>query len=421
MGKGILTVGKLVLTNTVSNQDAYDRLRVSNPITVYENLSTGTGAKNPLLIDEITAGSGVATANDNSYIAMAAPTSGGRVVRQSKPYIVYKPGTSKITLCTGVFNDNGGTVGLRSRIGPFDDVDDQVTNPQGGDGYFFELEGTTMGIVYRTASSGAQIDTRIVQSDWNFDTFDGSGPSRITITTWDDAFLLIFDQQWLGVGQVRIGLIIEGIIYYAHIFTNGGLKFPYTRTAKLPIRYEIENVSAGASVDEMRMMCQSSLMEAQPSSLYPQFVWNASQPIPVGTDVAVLSLRLKSTSNRVTLRLVDIAVLASAGGGDPAPVNVILNPTLGGATYANDPSPDSAAELDTASTTAITDGTTVACGWMHPLGALIRLSLTGGGNRSPWLDINSNIAGTSDILTIAVTRQVVSSSIGICLTWIEIS
>ena len=33
---GTLTTGKLVLTNTQSNQDAFDRLRVSSPNTLFE-------------------------------------------------------------------------------------------------------------------------------------------------------------------------------------------------------------------------------------------------------------------------------------------------------------------------------------------------------------------------------------------------
>ncbi len=413
---GTLTVGKLVLTNTTSNQDAYDRLRVSNPVTVYENLSVGAGAKNPLLIDELIDSPATSVANANSYIAMTVTNTGGRVVRQSKPYVVYKPGTSKLTFCTGVFNTDGGRVGVRSRIGFFDDENDQVTNPQGGDGYFFELDGTTMGIVYRTASSGSEVDTRVVQSSWNTDTFDGNGPSGITITTWDDAFLLVFDQQWLGVGQVRIGLLIEGIIHFAQIFTNAGLKLPYTRTAKLPIRYEIENVSAGAGTDEMRMMCQSVLLEATPSSIYPQF--NFENVELVGSiPESPISLRLKSTFNRVTLRIVDIT-LWTRTADQYACFGVYLNPTVDSSVWVS-VDPNSAAEVDTAGDDPV-GGTLLATGLAVDQG-VTHIPLTAGGNRSPWFDINSDIEGTSDIITLVAVRIVGTPTVNISISWIEIS
>nr|QBK92203.1 MAG: hypothetical protein LCPAC304_05500 [Pithovirus LCPAC304] len=291
---------------------------------------------------------------------------------------------------------------------------------QGGDGYFFELEGTTMGIVYRTASSGSQVDTRVVQSSWNIDTFDGNGPSRITITTWDDAYLLIFDQQWLGVGQVRIGLIIEGIIRYAHIFTNEGLQLPYTRTAKLPIRYEIENVSAGATSDEMRMMCQSVLMEAQPSLIYPQFTFEDNVD-SLGAREVFLSLRLKASQNRVTLRLVDVSVVVTNNATfRTGLIEVVLNPTLQNDTWAQNPSPFSAAELDNDFSTTFTGGTLIAQGQASQ-GGVSHLSITSGGNRSPYFDINSDIAGTSDILSLIGSNLAGSPNVSATMTWIEIS
>jgi hypothetical protein len=48
---GFLTTGKLVLTNTQGNQDAFDRLRVCNPLTLFE--INHTIGKVPFLVDEI--------------------------------------------------------------------------------------------------------------------------------------------------------------------------------------------------------------------------------------------------------------------------------------------------------------------------------------------------------------------------------
>ncbi len=416
MGKGILTVGKLVLTNTTSNQDAVDRLRVSNPSTIFENLSVGADAKNPLLINEIVTGAATSTSVPaDSYIAMATTNTGGRVVRQSKAYIVYQPGKSKMILCSGVFEISGGQAGVVSRIGAFDDEDDQVTNPLGGEGFFFELNGTTMNVVHRKD----QVDTVVAQSSWNFDTFDGSGPSRITITTWDVAFLIVIDQQWLGVGQVRLGLFIDGVINYAHIFNfSSTLKLPYTRTAKLPIRYEIESVSGGVTPSEMRMMAQSVLCEGIPSSIYPQFNASVNKTVVFASvPEPLISLRLKSTFNRVTLRLVNITIFQVSGPSHV--IEVLLNPTtLTGASFVS-AGANSAAEIDTSATVA-TGGTLI--GTIPIPGATVLPTTMG--NSSPLFDINSDIAGTSDIITCNLSATLSGSTDPndlVVMNWIEIS
>lgn len=319
-------------------------------------------------------------------------------------------------LCSGVFNETGGQAGVVSRIGAFDDEDDQVTNPLGGEGFFFELNGTTMNVVHRKD----QVDTVVAQSSWNFDTFDGSGPSRITITTWDVAFLIVIDQQWLGVGQVRLGLFIDGVINYAHIFNfSSTLKLPYTRTAKLPIRYEIESVSGGVTTSDMRMMAQSVLCEGIPSSIYPQFNASVDKTIVFASvPEPMISLRLKSTFNRVTLRLVNIAIFAVSGPSHV--IEVLLNPTtLTGASFVS-AGANSAAEIDTSATVA-TGGTLIGT---IPVTSISAAFPTTMGNSSPLFDINSGIAGLSDIITCNLSATLSGSTDPrdvIVMDWIEIS
>nr|QBK92204.1 MAG: hypothetical protein LCPAC304_05510 [Pithovirus LCPAC304] len=384
-------------------------------VTVYENVST-TG-KNSLLMDEKVTGAATSTFTANSYISMVTTNTGGRVVRQSKPYIEYEVGKSKKTLCTGVFNTAGGSVGVQSRIGLFDDVADQVTNPQGGDGFFYELDGTTMYIVKRTSSSGSQVDTRIAQSNWNNDRFDGTGRSRITITTWEDTFMLVFDQHSWNVGQVWIGLLTNGTIQYAHIFEGMGSERPYTRTAKLPIRYEIQNTSAGATSDEMRMMYQSVLTGAELFPIFPQLNFASQKVVTGGSALPVVSLRLKSAFNRLTLRIVDVTLFSNVTGAS-ACIGIYLNPSLTAATFVS-AGTDSAAEVDT-SATAVNGGTLLASGFVTEQG-VINISTSAGGNRSPCFDINADIAGTSDILSLVATLITGSPDVHASISWLEIS
>ena len=87
---GTLTIGNLILTTPTANNDAFNRLRVSEQETIFE--LTHTRGKIPILVDEIV--SGGATSNyisANSYVQMALTGSGvtGRVVRQTYEYIIY--------------------------------------------------------------------------------------------------------------------------------------------------------------------------------------------------------------------------------------------------------------------------------------------------------------------------------------------
>ena len=167
---GTLTTGKLVLTNTTSNQDAFDRLRVSNPNTLFE--IHHVFGKMGRYIDELTSGTGTSTwRSANAYIEMKVTSSGvGKVARQSLEYIPYQPGKSRLMLFTGVLDTSGGTSNCTSRIGCFDDTDDKSSVSATGNGLFFELTSTGIYVVKRLNDT----DTRVLQSSWNFDTFGGN-------------------------------------------------------------------------------------------------------------------------------------------------------------------------------------------------------------------------------------------------------
>lgn len=105
--------------------------------------------------------------------------------------------------------------------------------------------------------------TTINQSSWNIDTFDGSGPSGLTLTISSmlDTILFVIDQEWLGVGRVRVGFNLNGVNYYAHQFLNTQ-KFAYTSTPRLPIVYQINATAIDSSAPlETRQICCTSLSE----------------------------------------------------------------------------------------------------------------------------------------------------------------
>jgi hypothetical protein len=100
---GTLTVGSLVLTKPTANQDAFDRLRISVPTTLFE-LNSVFG-KTPYYIDEYTSGTGASVFNStNSYIQMTVGGGAGKVIRQSYEYIPYQNGKSRLMIFSGVMD-----------------------------------------------------------------------------------------------------------------------------------------------------------------------------------------------------------------------------------------------------------------------------------------------------------------------------
>ena len=75
--------------------------------------------------------------------------------------------------------------------------------------------------------------------------------------------IFAIDQEWLGVGRVRFGFVINGSFKLAHSFnhflTGDAIQVPYTQTAKLPIRYEISSKSSVTGT--LRMFSSTVLSE----------------------------------------------------------------------------------------------------------------------------------------------------------------
>jgi alkyl hydroperoxide reductase subunit AhpC len=100
-------------------------------------------------------------------------------------------------------------------------------------GIFFYADGTTLKIVRRTYVTGSAADTEKSQSEWNGDKLDGTGKSGYTLDP-TKASILFMDFEWLGMGSVRVGFVIDGKFIVAHTFYNANdLSTVYMQTANL--------------------------------------------------------------------------------------------------------------------------------------------------------------------------------------------
>jgi hypothetical protein len=109
------------------------------------------------------------------------------------------------------------------------------------------------------------------------------------------------DLEWLGVGTVRIGFVIDGNFHVCHRFNHANLiASTYITTASLPIRYEITNTGATTGASTLKQICSSVLSEggyelrgSQQAVGTP--ITTAKTLGSAGTYVPIVSIKLKST------------------------------------------------------------------------------------------------------------------------------
>jgi hypothetical protein len=109
------------------------------------------------------------------------------------------------------------------------------------------------------------------------------------------------DLEWLGVGTVRIGFVINGNFYVCHKFNHANIiDTTYITTASLPLRYEITNTGATVGESTLKQICSSVLSEGgyELNGLQQAIGIPVDSPRTLGTAgtfYPVISLRLKAT------------------------------------------------------------------------------------------------------------------------------
>jgi hypothetical protein len=279
--------------------DAFGRLRVSNPVTLFD-----TQARYYDHEQFSTSTSGTATvayqAESSTFTLSIGSASGDSILRETTRVFPYQPGKSLLidqTFCMATPKAN-----LRQRVGYFGQ----------DNGIFFEVDGTTLYMVIRSKSSGVVVEDRIAQANWNTNSMSntvGVNPSGITLNPALDQ-IWFCDVEWLGVGSVRTGFIVNGQYITCHIFHHANTPSTltadntttYMTTATLPLRLEITNTGATASVSMMRQVCASVISEGGfqlSGSGNPRAASHViGSPVTLPNDLSfkpVIAIRLKST------------------------------------------------------------------------------------------------------------------------------
>jgi len=309
--------------------DSFGRLRVSNPVTLldsqnryqlnskfYSNI-VGTGCTVNYVLSQSSANLFV-TSNVGDYVA-----------RETKYVFNYQPGKSLLTMSTFVMTP--AKSGLVQRVGYY-----------GSDnGYFIQLGSNTsptslysnVYLVQRSNSLGTVTETVVDQPNWNGDRLDGSGASKKVLDITKSQ-IFYSDTEWLGVGSVRLGVVIDGVYITCHTFNHANIiPYAYTTTACLPLRYEIFNAAATASSSNLTQICSTVLSEGGYEPKEVLFVQsNVSTTTLSATLRPLCSIRL-APGRLDALAVVKQLAVACGTPNDLAQWRLVLNGTLTGANW----------------------------------------------------------------------------------------
>jgi hypothetical protein len=394
--------------------DAFGRMRTSTPLTLFD--SSHRYKDNGLWSTSNTAGTTYTFNANAGLMELNLPTtSGAEIVRETTKVFSYQPGKSLQILNTVVMNPPKAN--LRQRVGYFG------TN----NGVYLEANGTNIAFVERSYSNGSIVETRAEQADWNIDTLLGAVPSSPSQLTLDmsKAQIVFHDIEWLGLGTVRCGFVIDGRLIHCHSFHHANyITSTYMTTASLPVRYEIRNTGTTASNSMLKQVCSSVMSEGG----YELRGKQQAIGTPVGTGYycavantmyPIVSVRLKSTA----LDAIVIPTAASflgKGNGVDFKWSIIAGGTVSNTEAWTSAGTDSAVEY-TLSANAISGGRVCATGYFN--------SST---QSSPTIDIlkqalfqfqleRNSLTGVQEPFTLAVQAGSATSNCYASIDWEEVS
>jgi hypothetical protein len=390
--------------------DIFGRQRVSTPLTLFDSSHR---YKDNGLWTTATTGTASATFNANQgLVDLAVDNSiNSEVIRETTKVFSYQPGKSLLVLNTFVMQAK--KTGLRQRAGYYNDYN----------GIYFEVNNSTINFVERSYVSGGLAETRVSQSSWNGDKLDGTGPSGLTLDT-SKAQIFWMDIEWLGVGSVRTGFIINGQIIVCHIFNHANLiSSTYITTASLPLRYEIKNTAATSSSSTLKQICSTVISEGgyELRGLQQAIATPINTPSSLavaGTYYPVISVRLKSTALDGIVILTALSMMGIGNGINYSWRVVASGATTGGSWISA--GTDSTVEYNI-SGTSFTGGRVLASGFINS-----------SNQGSPSIDIlkealfkfqleRNGLTSTPYELTLAVTAGNNSQNIFASIDWEEIS
>ncbi len=387
------------------NIDAFGRARVSELTTQFDAKQIYNGL--PLFIDNVTNGLGTVFHNSTESASdMSTTGSGDYAISQTKQRFNYQSGKSQLIFMT-CYNFEAET-SVSKKIGYYSSSVGAPYNT-GYDGLFFESSGKVSINIWKRGVLTEQTN----QEDWNIDKVDGTGKSGITID-WSKNIIFVVDFEWLGVGRVRWGVVIDGLIFYIHeskhANTTTGV---YMLSPNQPLRWELRQAGEGSG--SFTFVCASVNSEGSINALGKVLSLNNGtthiNANNTSNNYILHSIRLNSSNLGTLVDILNFNTLSRTN--DDYLWSVILNPSIAGGALTYSSVSNSSLDHAVGTGNYVTGGTVLSSGYVE-------------GNRGDAIEIKNairlgaTITGVSDQLVFCV--QPLSSNLDIlgAIDWREL-
>ena len=389
--------------------DAFQRLRVSEPVTLFESkqlhqMSTMFWSNTALN------GNVYHTGSSDPSITLSVSANGGYAIRQTTQRFNYQSGKSMLYMFTGILNPE---TNITKRYGCFSSLTSAPFTPNVG--LYFEASNDTIHCVQK--NDGFLVPSVSASRDnWNIDKLDGTGPSGETITL-SGTNIFVIDYEWLGVGRVRYGVVLDGQVWYCHKINNTGKAGAYLNSPNHPIRAELRQTGAGSG--SMKMICSTVISEGGSDFAgVTRAIDTESNTIESGTRSAILGVRLQSNKLDSVNQIINAGVIClqqAASNQAPYKYELVLNPAgVSGGTWSN--ITESNFQRWRGNSTPTADTGFVLANGFGSAGAGIDLATF---NLKKFLRLGTTINGVRDELYLVITPLAANGGVYGTLSFIE--
>ena len=376
--------------------DAFGRQRFSQPFTLFDSMLRYS--KRTDLWDEAVVSGGTTNylTNESSLELKTTVASGDTVLRRSRRHLPYQPGKSLMIMAS--FVGNAPIAGLVQEVGYFDD----------DNGIILRANGTSVQFVVRSSATGTIQENVVSQAEWNIDSF--------AALDFTKANIFVADLEWLGVGRVRCGFVVDGEIRYCHEFNHANsIGKVYMTSAILPASYRLHNSSAIASPAVLKQICTSVVSEGGYQPTGPIYIAGrgASRFDAISSETMVAAIRMASgrTGNVIIPAQIDASIGGNPASNVAAQWRLRLNPTVSGTWLSAD---NGRGNVQVMSSGTFSGGTIVGAGLVAS-----RSSVEFNPESGLALSLGQTIDGTSDILILTLQCSSSEDATGL-IGWREV-
>lgn len=398
--------------------DAFGRLRASMPTTLFDSKTLHN--KSSLFWSQTAVGTGsdvrfTSELNDAS-VTLSAANIGAYAIRQTTQRFNYQPGKSQLAIFTGILNPVSNAI---KRYGLFQSLTSAPFDPNVGLYFETQTDSASSIAVVQQNNNFLVPSVSARRENWNIDKLDGTGPSG-KVLTLSAANIFLVDYEWLGVGRVRFGTVLDGQICYCHSINNAGnVQGAYIRTPNLPVRAEIRQTGAGTS--SMKIICCSVMSEGGSDFTgLTRAVNTGDRALTIGaaSRKAILGVRLNAVKLDSVNEVINASIICTTGNNATQAAfryELMHNPTLSAGGTWQSVDPNSNFDYWQGTVDVIDKGTVIACGY-GSVGSSIDLANS---KFEKFLRMGCSVAGKRDELYLVVTPLEANNGVYGAITFLE--